>query len=38
MLILAADELERHVAEYGSYAIGNFSEDWEVKRSTFDEP
>jgi hypothetical protein len=29
----AVDLLERHVAEYGSMAVGNFSEDWEVRRS-----
>jgi hypothetical protein len=34
------DWLESHVAEYGSMAIGNFSEDWEVRRTcdTVDAP
>jgi hypothetical protein len=25
--------LESHIAEYGSFAIGNFHEDWEVRLS-----
>jgi hypothetical protein len=28
--------LENHVAEYGSLAVGNFSEDWEVRRTCDD--